>query len=65
VVGRNRRGLVVVKREGDSDRNLFHHGQRVFNPAGAEAVRVRFEPVQGRATTMTIVDGRETLRASR
>ena len=65
VVSRNRRGIVVVKREGDGDRNLFHHGQRVFNPAGAEAVRVRFEPVEGRATTLTIVDGRETLRASR
>jgi hypothetical protein len=56
-VSRNNRGMLIVKREGEPDRNLFHHGARVFNPAGAEAVRIRFEPTTGRATTLTVVDG--------
>src|SRR5829696_738245 len=46
VVSRNNRGILVVKREGQTERNLFHHGDRVFNPAGAEAVRITFEPAE-------------------
>lgn len=57
IVSRNTRGILVMKREGEPERNLFHHGTRVFNPAGAEAVRIRFEPPTGRATTLSIVDG--------
>ncbi len=57
VVSRNPRGDLVIRREGEGDRNLFHHGGRVFNPAGAEAVRIRFEPGTGRATTLRILDG--------
>jgi hypothetical protein len=52
----NSRGL-AIKREGAIERNIFHLGGRVFNPAGAEAVRIRFEPLSGRATTVTIQDG--------
>ncbi len=65
IVSRNTRGALVVKREGEPDRNLFHHGNRVFNPPGAEAVRIRFEPVTGRATTLTVVDGALQVRGSR
>jgi hypothetical protein len=57
VVSRNARGALVMKREGEPDRNLFHHGGRIFNPPGAETVRIRFEPATGRATTVTVVDG--------
>jgi hypothetical protein len=57
VVALNSRGALVIKREGAIDRNLFHLGGRVFNPSGAEAVRIRFEPLSGRATTLTIEDG--------
>lgn len=57
IVSRNNRGILVMKREGEPERNLFHHGTRVFNPAGAEAVRIRFEPPTGRATTLSVVDG--------
>ena len=64
-VTRNSRGLLVVKREGVGQNNLFHHGGRVFNPAGAEAVRIRFEPEKGPATTLVVSDGALTLRASR
>ncbi len=56
IVTLNSRGL-AIKREGAIERNIFHLGGRVFNPAGAEAVRIRFEPLSGRATTVTIQDG--------
>jgi hypothetical protein len=65
VVSRNNRGALVVKRVGQPERNLFHLGGRVFNPAGAEAVRIRFEPATGRATTLTVVDGPLAVRATR
>ena len=65
IVSRNTRGDLVVKREGEVDRNLFHQGNRVFNPAGAEAVRIRFEPAAGRADSLTVIDGAITVRAAR
>jgi hypothetical protein len=65
VVSVNARGVLRVKREGQGEQNLFHHGGRVFNPSGAEAVRLRFEPLSGRATILVIVDGPLQLRASR
>jgi uncharacterized protein (DUF1684 family) len=65
VVSRNNRGALVVKRVGQPERNLFHLGSRVFNPTGAEAVRIRFEPTTGRATTLTVVDGPLVVRATR
>lgn len=57
------RGGLAIKREGASDRGLAHHGGRVFNPVGAEAVRIRFEPAAGRAQTVTVEDGAERLTA--
>jgi hypothetical protein len=49
-----------VERPGHAARNLFHHGGLVFNPSGAEAVRIRFE-----ARTLSIADGPFRLTASR
>ena len=57
IVSRNTRGDLVIKREGESDRNLFHQGNRVFNPPGGEAVRIQFAPATGKATTVQILDG--------
>lgn len=65
VVSRNARGVLVMKREGQPDRNLFHHGGRVFNPAGAEAVRIRFEPATGAAASVVVADGQTTVQARR
>jgi hypothetical protein len=65
IVSAPERGGLVVKRAGSVDRNLSHHGGRVFNPAGAEAVRVRFAPAAGRATTVTIEDGPLRVLATR
>jgi hypothetical protein len=45
------------------DRNLFHHGNRVFNPSGAEAVRIRFEPATGKAASVEVIDGPVLIRA--
>jgi hypothetical protein len=65
VVSLNQRGSLVMKREGAIERGLFHQGGRVFNPPGAEAVRIRFEPDSGRAVTITIQDGPMLVTARR
>lgn len=46
---------ITVRRAGGSVRNLFHLGDRVFQPAGAEAVRLRFS-AQSPARTLTLQD---------
>jgi hypothetical protein len=65
IVAKNSRGDLTVKREGASERNLFHHGGRAFNPAGAEAVRLRFSGDATRATTLIVEDGDVTVTARR
>jgi hypothetical protein len=57
IVSKNTRGDLVIKREGGIERFLFHHGKRVFNPSGAEAVRIQFEPAAGKAATVQVLDG--------
>lgn len=59
------RGGLMMKREGMFDRGLRHHGGRVFNPVGAEAVRIRFDPPTGRAMALTIEDGSLKVTAKR
>ncbi|HXW05908.1 MAG TPA: ankyrin repeat domain-containing protein [Vicinamibacterales bacterium] len=56
VVSVNERTGLVIKREGGVERNLFHHGARVFHPSGAEAVRIRFAEGEP-AATVVIEDG--------
>jgi hypothetical protein len=51
-------------RKGTMGRPLFHLGERTFYPAGAPAVRIRFEEQSGRMV-MTLNDGDATLDASR
>ena len=65
VVATNPRGDLVMKREGEVERFLFHHGGRVFNPSGAEAVRIRFEPATGTASVVVVTDGPLTVKADR
>jgi hypothetical protein len=65
IVARSSRGMLTLAREGEPERNLFHHGNRVFNPPGAEAVRIRFEPATGRATAIVVIDGDVQVRATR
>jgi len=49
------KGSVTWTRTASMGRPLFHHGNRVFNPAGAEAVRIAFT-VEPTGTRMTIHD---------
>jgi hypothetical protein len=63
-VARNARGILTIGRTGDA-RNLFHHGGLAFNPAGAEAVKIRFEVADGKAQTVIVEDGPAIVRARR
>lgn len=47
------RGQITVQRPGGAPRNLYHLGERIFQPAGAEAVRVRFS-AESPAATLTV-----------
>jgi hypothetical protein len=63
-VAKSTRGF-TIQRPGGSPRNLFHQGGLAFIPAGAEAVRVRFEPASGAATALIVEDGPLRARAPR
>jgi hypothetical protein len=54
----------AIEREGRSRNLLFHLGQRVFHPPGAEAVRIRFGPGE-RALAVTLEDGPVVVTATR
>lgn len=64
VVAKNSRGDLTIKRDGAVERNLFHQGHRVFNPAGAEAVRIRFT-AEAAASAVTVSDGNLMVSARR
>ncbi|MFL6426689.1 MAG: hypothetical protein ACJ71S_00485 [Acidobacteriaceae bacterium] len=51
-------------RTGTMGRPLFHLGGNVFYPAGASSIRIQFSK-EAHAMKMTIIDGPETLIASR
>jgi hypothetical protein len=65
IVARNKRGVLTIARDGAPERNLSHHGRRLFNPAGAEAVAIQFEPASGRASGVVVTDGPLIVRAVR
>jgi hypothetical protein len=60
----NTRDVLGIQREGGAERNLFHLGSRVFHPAGAEAVRIRFADGE-RAASVRIEDGPLVVTATR
>jgi len=64
-VAKSPRGDLTIKREGLIERGLAHQGSRVFIPAGAEAVRIRFEPAAGAAAELVVEDGGLVVRARR
>ncbi len=55
----------TIQRPGSSERNLTHVGGLAFIPAGAEAVRIRFEAGAGAARALTVEDGPVVTRAER
>jgi hypothetical protein len=64
-VGKNTRGTLVIQRPGQGERGLSHQGGLAFIPAGAEAVRVRFDVTGGKARTLIVEDGAMIVRADR
>jgi hypothetical protein len=64
-VARNARGGLFVQRAGLGERGLSHQGALAFIPAGAEAVRIRFDVANGTARTLTIEDGALIVTAQR
>jgi hypothetical protein len=64
-IARNERGGLTIQRPGAMERGLSHQGALVFIPAGAEAVRIRFEIAGGRASALAVEDGPLTVRAAR
>lgn len=65
IVAKNARGALAIKRDGAPERNLFHQGTRVFNPPGAEAVRIRFTGETPAASAVTVEDGDVVVTARR
>jgi hypothetical protein len=64
-VATNSRGDLTIARTGMIERNLFHQGGLVFNPSGAEAVKIRFDVTDGRARRLVLEDGAHIVNAAR
>jgi hypothetical protein len=64
-IARNARGDLTIARTGMIERNLFHQGGLVFNPSGAEAVKIRFDVTDGRARRLVLEDGAGVVAAAR
>ena len=59
-----RRGWLTVVRPGGAERNLYHLGGRVFHPAGAPVVRLKFAACTP-AGVLTVEDGDLVVTARR
>lgn len=64
-IAKSARGGLTIQRTGMVERPLFHQGGLVFNPAGAEAVRIRVEVADRRATRLIVQDGGTVVEAGR
>jgi hypothetical protein len=56
---------MTLQRPGFSERNIWHEGNLAFIPAGAEAVRIRFEAANGKAQRLAVEDGPVLVRGKR
>lgn len=61
----DKQGRMELKRTGGSGRRLFVNGKDEFHPAGAPAVRIRFQGTEAKATRIEIVDGTRKWIATR
>jgi hypothetical protein len=59
------KGSLWFERPGGTRRGMSHVGSYAFFAAGSAAVRIRFEVVEGRATTLTVHDPVVVLEARR
>jgi hypothetical protein len=64
-VAKSARGGLTIQRSGMVERPLFHQGGLVFNPAGAEAVKIRVEMTARRARRLVVEDGATVVEAMR
>ncbi len=65
-IGKNSRGdFSISAPDVMIDRSLFHQGGNVFNPAGAEAVKIRFQLEAAKATSLVVEHGESLVRATR
>jgi hypothetical protein len=64
-VTEDKRGLPSILRPGGTTRALIHLGSMQFHPIGADAVRIKFEMVDGRATALTVHDPELVVTAKR
>ncbi len=65
-VGVRRDGSLKIKRGADgTPRRLFYQGKNEFHPAGAPAVRIRFNLKNDRASALTVSDPEPILTARR
>jgi hypothetical protein len=64
-IAEDRQGFPTVLRPGGTVRRLIHVGSLQFHPVGADAVRLKFDPAEGRATTVTVSDPGVVLTAKR
>jgi len=65
VVAKNARGELTIQRPGNPERGLAHQGGLAFIPAGAEAVRIRFDVRGDKAQAVVVEDGPLVVRAPR
>jgi DNA-binding winged helix-turn-helix (wHTH) protein len=65
IVARTEKGTLAIQHPGSFERGLFHQGDLVFLPMGAEAVRIRFEHEDRTASALLIDDGALVVRAER
>jgi hypothetical protein len=62
----NKNGNPNIMRQPDGvNRVLYYQGSNEFHPAGAPAVRIRFDVKNGKATSLTVIDGKPVLAAHR
>ncbi len=65
-IGTDKNGFLGIIRQPDGvNRVLFHQGNHEFHPAGVPAVRIRFEEKDGKSMSLTVIDGKLLLKATR
>jgi hypothetical protein len=64
-IGEGKQGFPTILRPGGTTRGLVHVGSLQFHPVGAEAVRIRFEVANGRASALTVHDPDVVVTAKR
>jgi hypothetical protein len=64
-VSEDKRGFPSILRPGGTTRALIHLGSMQFHPIGADAVRIKFEMAEGRATALTVHDPELVVTAKR